>query len=1252
MPLHVPSWDPPLGCGVHLGAWSATKEAVAEHTELGAHMKALPPKPERKGPRICEPGGHGLIVPLGGEPEQHWDPRIRGFLYIVALVYCFLGVSIVADMFMGAIESITSKKQRVYMKATGRFITVAVWNDTVANLTLLALGSSAPEILLSGVEIVRNEFFSGELGPSTIVGSAAFNLLVIIAVCNFAIPSPERRRIRDTAVFHITAFFSLFAYLWLVFIVQVSSKDIIEVWEAVVTFIFFPVLVLISYAVDVGLLSSDKKAADRGRGKTGLASVVKVEIVDSDHNRNSTNSRTHQSTSSGFVRDSLCSSATSRTMASATPSALGGTTPAVSTPTASASMTSSCVVPVVPPISTPVTSGTLPGVLNLPGNEETLSNCSGPTVTSSLSNVEHRLSSRQRAARRSDAIHMLTGAKRARSEIVPGQGATLSPFRSSRNRLSSPSRAGSFRTVQGSSRNTVDSVRNDLNEVPSPSKSVPVVKTLSFDVTGKSASMGMHSRFSDASDATGFTEKSWDVYRSGSAQTTPRNTSMKHHRSSKSHKSSMKQDQPALLDASGQVIQNPSGVLTFENDEMEVLVGGDSTVLPVPVYRRNGTQGSVACRWFTDKLTALPGFDYEEDEGEVVFAPGCNCAEIPLTILPKRPSERSDEFQVVIDSATGGAIFNPNADGGDEANILTIKLRSETSAHASRTMRFVEGVLDVDAIRHGSSSWYAQIKESIFVNGSYEEQSQASAADWIMHVTAFPWKFWYSLTVPPTEYWNGWICFLLSLIHIGLLTTVIIEITELFGCVANIEDSTMAITFVALGTSIPDLFASKTAAIQDACADASIVNVTGSNSVNVFLGIGLPWTMASIHWTQTGPNEEWKRRYPGMADEWPKGAFVVEARGLSFSVTVFTIAAFIWLVVMAFRRRALGGELGGPLGAKVFTSILLILLWIFYIMLSIWKAKTDTDSTAAEVFAVLFGIATLTGIVIALGLGINLFGSCCSSILGPVFSSDRGKQTPSEAASPPPPQPFESWGVQPPSGLVPIRPPGGVAEISDQQPMDSTRVLNVLRQLRRDQVHLYESVARWNNVLSTLHQAIRGDPALSAEERSQEVPSSTTDECHNRHSEGRDNIMPLPQGMGGMKLVVEEEVVNDEACGSVSSQPMSPDRTQTRTVSDGSNASASIRKLEVGHVNRNGTRPPPGPPSPEPKSSQSGSWHRPQAPQSAPPPFSDTTVDILPSSAVNGSLPRDGLESRDVHEVRSRPDGLQESSTSCRVINM
>jgi len=70
---------------------------------------------------------------------------------------------------------------------------VRIWNETVSNLTLMALGSSAPEILLSVIEVVGNNFEAGDLGPGTIVGSAAFNLFVIIGLCVSVIPEGEVR---------------------------------------------------------------------------------------------------------------------------------------------------------------------------------------------------------------------------------------------------------------------------------------------------------------------------------------------------------------------------------------------------------------------------------------------------------------------------------------------------------------------------------------------------------------------------------------------------------------------------------------------------------------------------------------------------------------------------------------------------------------------------------------------------------------------------------------------------------------------------------------------------------------------------------------------------------------------------------------------------------------------------------------------------------------------------------------------------
>ena len=102
---------------------------------------------------------------------------------------------------------------------------------------------------------------------------------------------------------------------------------------------------------------------------------------------------------------------------------------------------------------------------------------------------------------------------------------------------------------------------------------------------------------------------------------------------------------------------------------------------------------------------------------------------------------------------------------------------------------------------------------------------------------------------PPPSIWGGWLAFFVALGMIGVLTMIVGDLAAIFGCLVGLKDSVTAITFVALGTSLPDLFASKQAAVQEKYADASIGNVTGSNSVNVFLGLGLPWMIASIYWT-------------------------------------------------------------------------------------------------------------------------------------------------------------------------------------------------------------------------------------------------------------------------------------------------------------------------------------------------------------------------------------------------------------------
>ena len=79
--------------------------------------------------------------------------------------------------------------------------------------------------------------------------------------------------------------------------------------------------------------------------------------------------------------------------------------------------------------------------------------------------------------------------------------------------------------------------------------------------------------------------------------------------------------------------------------------------------------------------------------------------------------------------------------------------------------------------------------------------------------------------VPSSSYCGGRICFYACLFFIALVTTVIVDLSELFGCELGIPDVVTAITFVALGTSKPDLFAFKMASTEDGTADTGEIRM-------------------------------------------------------------------------------------------------------------------------------------------------------------------------------------------------------------------------------------------------------------------------------------------------------------------------------------------------------------------------------------------------------------------------------------------
>jgi len=90
----------------------------------------------------------------------------------------------------------------------------------------------------------------------------------------------------------------------------------------------------------------------------------------------------------------------------------------------------------------------------------------------------------------------------------------------------------------------------------------------------------------------------------------------------------------------------------------------------------------------------------------------------------------------------------------------------------------------------------------------------------------------------------------------------------------------------------------------------------GSNSVNVFLGLGLPWVISTCYHAVR------------------KTKYIVYSGNLTFSVVVFTTFGLICIFTLIARRLIFKGELGGPATSKHMTGLFLVFLWCLYIVVS------------------------------------------------------------------------------------------------------------------------------------------------------------------------------------------------------------------------------------------------------------------------------------------------------------------------------
>jgi len=203
---------------------SGAELAIAGFEDLDVHGRQLQTVARTPvGYTVCPPKvlvENSTYPDLGFKlPEQAASAVV--FQFAITL-YMFLGLAIVCDSFFEASLSAICEAMNL--------------QDDVAGATWMAAGGSAPELATSllGLFISRSD-----VGFGTIVGSAVFNVLFVIACCAFAQPNLTLTwwpLARDCAYYCLS----------LAMIVIFVSDDLqIAVWEAAVLLLMYVVYVTI-----------------------------------------------------------------------------------------------------------------------------------------------------------------------------------------------------------------------------------------------------------------------------------------------------------------------------------------------------------------------------------------------------------------------------------------------------------------------------------------------------------------------------------------------------------------------------------------------------------------------------------------------------------------------------------------------------------------------------------------------------------------------------------------------------------------------------------------------------------------------------------------------------------------------------------------------------------------------------------------------------------------------------------------------
>uniref|UniRef100_A0A3Q3GUW3 Solute carrier family 8 member 2a n=1 Tax=Labrus bergylta TaxID=56723 RepID=A0A3Q3GUW3_9LABR len=736
---------------------------------------------------VCKPG---ILLPVWLPLNPPVGEQAgRAVVYFMCLMYIFLGISIIADRFMASIEVITSQEKEVTITNSNgerTVTTVRVWNETVSNLTLMALGSSAPEILLSVIEVCGHNFEAGELGPSTIVGSAAFNMLVIIGLCVSVIPNEESRKIKHLRVFFITAFWSIFAYIWLYLILAVISPGIVEVWEAIVTLLYFPVCVVLAWIADRRLLFY-KYMHKRYRADKRHGIVVEMEGDLAPKGID-------------IIMDGKLSDG------GACPENSSSVTVSVQTGNELDQKTNDEVVQILKDLKEKHPDKDLDQLIEM-ANYSTL-------VQKKKSRAFYRVQATRMMIGAGNILKKHAAEHTRRSGGLDSDKATCSHicFESAQYQCTENCVSMSLGVILdgGTGQDTFYVDYCTENGSANAGADYEFTKgTLVFKPgeTHKEIKVGIL-------DDDVFEEDEHFFVRLQNLRL--------EEGGSEGAGSPQKGRLVEPLVATITILDDDhAGIFTFGQQVLRV---SESTgTLTVTVVRNSGSRGTVSVPYHTEDGSAKAGVDYEDTRGELEFTNEQTSQVLKVRIINVEEYEKQENFFIVLEDpkwlkrGLSALLLNQGNPTPEEEDARRIsEMGKPILGEHSRLEVIIEESCEfkntVDKLLKdtnlaevlGTHSWREQFMEALSVSSGDgdEEQRMPNCFDYFMHILCIFWKILFAF-VPPTEYWNGWACFIVSISVIGILTAVIGDLASHFGCTVGLRDTVTAVVFVALGTSLP-----------------------------------------------------------------------------------------------------------------------------------------------------------------------------------------------------------------------------------------------------------------------------------------------------------------------------------------------------------------------------------------------------------------------------------------------------------------